>query len=107
MYYYKPETGSLWQVPVSGGDEQQLRDVVLWDSHFVPSDRGIYFVPPPDPEGRYTVRFYNSASGEIHQLTTLPARPGYALSTSPDGRYLLCTMQEQPGADLMLVESFQ
>ncbi|MCP5113134.1 MAG: hypothetical protein GY953_20075, partial [bacterium] len=83
------------------------RDVALWDGHFVPSDRGIYFVAPPDPEGSYPVRFYSFAGGNIYQVASLPARPGHALSTSPDGRYLLCTMREQSGADLMLVENFR
>ncbi len=98
---------SVWRVPVSGGEESQILDSISSRSHFFPSDRGVYYVAPADPEDGFPVRFLDLASGKIREITTLPNNPGWAISPSPDGKFLLYTRTEQAGSDLMLVENFQ
>jgi len=74
---------------------------------FAVTEKGIYFIPGPDSEHRYSVRFLDFAGGRSRPVLTLPAAPYPGLAVSPDGRTLLYTRLDRSGSDLMLVENFR
>ena len=105
-YLYFTKSRSLWRLPVSGGEEEQLAADVSWIS-FALSSTGVYFIRPGTPGGGDDIVFLNLAT----RKTTIVAkteRPTFViLSLSPDERYLLFTQVDQSGSDLMLVENFR
>ncbi|MCC6862128.1 MAG: PD40 domain-containing protein [Bryobacterales bacterium] len=111
LYYSRSGTeggvfSSVLRIPVEGGDETQVLDAAMFLS-FAVTEKGIYFIPGPDSEHRYSVRFLDFAGGRSRPVLTLPAAPHPGLAVSPDGRTLLYTRLDRSGSDLMLVENFR
>jgi hypothetical protein len=109
LYYAKFLSGltSLWRVPVDGGEEIPVLDSLNSVGQFAVVDRGIYYVPVPDAVARWSIQYFDFASGKIRQITELQGEPWWGLSVSPDGRFLLYTRRHQASSDLMLVENFR
>src|SRR5438128_1202651 len=89
VYYAKGmQTAGLWRVPVSGGDEEEVLDLLpagawkLW----VVTDRGIYFGSQTPPHRE--ICFYNFSTRKIAKLGSIGGEPpgGSSLALSPDGR---------------------
>ena len=96
----------MLKVPVQGGDETQVLEAVAFQGLAVTSE-GIYFIPGPDLEGRYSIQLSGFATGRTWPILTVNATPGGGLGVSRDGRTLLYTQIDQTGSDLMLVENFR
>ena len=107
VYYTKGfSESSLWKMPRDGGEETQVLEWVQ-QSFFAVFNEGIYFIPRPDSNGRYSLQFFNFATKRIRTITTIE-RPAFLyLSVSPDGRWILYSQINQSGSDLMLVENFR
>jgi hypothetical protein len=66
---------------------------------------GIYFVGQADRGMR--IQFLNFATGQVTPVAPVNKLPQTCLSVSPDGRFLLYSLREIAGSDLMLVENFR
>jgi Tol biopolymer transport system component len=115
VYYLKAfgQMSSLWRVPVDGGEEQQVLDAV-WARGFAVTERGIYFLKPPQgDEPFFSIRRLDPNTGEVEGVVSLeltlndPQRGvGAGFAVSPDQRSLLYVPSKST-SDLMLVESFR
>jgi Tol biopolymer transport system component/DNA-binding winged helix-turn-helix (wHTH) protein len=65
---------------------------------------GIYFVPVGLPD---TLRYYDFASRELHDVLRLQKDFSDGLSISPDGRYLLYSQIDDRNSDIMVVENYR
>jgi Tol biopolymer transport system component len=107
LYYTRSDsTPSLWKMPAGGGDETQVVPEVLLRA-FAIADHGIYFIPPPRPNGHSSVEFLSFSSGAIRTVLPLVGRTMWGLSVSPNNRFLIYTQLDQAGSDLMLMENFR
>ncbi len=106
LYYLKATAagnkGTLWKLPLEGGEEAQVLDSVFNDNYAV-VDRGIYFIPDSKP---FSVRFLSFDTRKSVTIARLPREPAFGFSVSPDGRSLLYSEWEAVRSDLMLVEKF-
>jgi len=94
LYYTKERgPGSIWQVPVTGGEERQVSDLLsvgYWRYWTVMND-GIYFVSPPEPD-RPAIKLYSFATHRVTRIGTIERDPLQGLpglTISPDGRSVL------------------
>ena len=107
IYYTKGfwRSSGLWKMPLSGGEESQVLPSIVWRGFSLVTD-GIYFIPEPGPDGKYSIRFLSFATGNVKTVAPMSGSPAEGLSVSPDVRFLLFTQQDEAGSDLMLVENF-
>ena len=68
---------------------------------------GIYFIPEPGADGKYSIQFLSFATGKVKTVAPMSSCPDEGLSVSPDGRFLLFSQFDEGGSDLMLVENFR
>jgi len=107
IYYIKGLwSGSLWNMPVSGGTENQVLPSVAMRALFLVNE-GIYFIPEPSTDGKPSIQFLSVATGKVKIVASMSAPPAEGLSVSPDGRSLLFSQVDEEGSDLMLVENFK
>jgi Tol biopolymer transport system component len=108
--YYKrgllEDSLALWKTPVSGGEESQVLPSVAWRAFTLVND-GIYFIPEPSADGKYSIHFLSFATGKVKTVAPIPGPPRWGLTVSRDGRYLLYTQIDEDSSDLMLVENFR
>jgi hypothetical protein len=93
-------------MPLSGGEESQVLPSVFRSAFSVVND-GIYFIPEPGADGKYSIQFLSFATGKVKTVVPIPGQVSYGLSVSPDGRSILYTQNDEAGSDLMLVENFR
>ena len=105
-FVYYERGASLRKVPVQGGEETQVLESVTFQN-FAVVNEGIYFIPGPDREGRYSIQFLDFATGKSWPILRLSGAAERGLAVAPDGRTLLYTQIDQTGSDLMLVENFR
>jgi serine/threonine protein kinase len=108
LYYIsgpKMWEGSLSKMPINGGEETEVLPSVFARAFSVVKD-GIYFVPKPGSDRKYSIQFLSFATGKVKTVTSVSRRPG-ELSLSPDGRFLLFSQLDEVRSDLMLVENFR
>jgi eukaryotic-like serine/threonine-protein kinase len=107
IYYTKGSfSGSLWKMPVSGGEESQVLPFVANRAFSLISD-GIYFIPASGADGRSSLQFLSFATGKVKTVAPISGSSGEGLSVSPDGRSILFSQFDEAGSDLMLVENFR
>jgi Tol biopolymer transport system component len=111
LYYTKGldlnPTG-IWQMPVTGGAEIRILDQVqqgYWDV----LEQGLYFLNPK-ASPRTTIEFFSFATAQRTQIAVVEkelvwAVPGFAVS--PDGRWILLSLNDQNESDIMLMENFR
>jgi Tol biopolymer transport system component len=108
VYYTKDQASSaLWKIPLSGGEESQVLPSVVARNFSLVND-GIYFIPGPGADGKYSIQFLSFATGKVKTVVPISGQLaiGTGLSLSPDGRSLLFSEFDEQG-DLMLVENFR
>jgi len=112
LYYTKGRgPGGIWQVPVTGGEERQvpeLLDAGYW-RYWAVLDEGIYFVAPV-ASARPAIKFFSFATRRVMQLGVLERDPLHGppgLTVSADGRWILYAQADQSISDIMLVENFR
>jgi hypothetical protein len=111
LYYTKPDASGLWKMPVEGGEESMVFDLIKPDywGYWAPVDDGVYFVNP-DAGPRPSIEFFDFATRRVAQVAILQkavdiSPPG--LAVSPDGRWLLCNQIDQSESDIVMVENFR
>jgi hypothetical protein len=96
----------LRRVPVDGGEETDvLPSITFYNFAVVPE--GVYFIPRPDAEGRYTIHFFSFTTRKTRAVVAVSGAVVPGLSVSPDGRSLLYGQIDEQRSDLMLVESLR
>jgi Tol biopolymer transport system component len=101
VYYYNANSGSLWRVPVDGGEETRVVESAT--AYFAVVKTGIYVIPTGEP----AVRLLDLTTKATHTVAVLDRPPYVGFTVSPDGRTLLFTQRDTMVADLMLVEHFR
>ena len=109
VYYSKRALfGSLWRVPAAGGDETLVVDERIgywnWDLW---SDRLVYLREEAGREPR--IEMFDPQTRRTATLAFLgpTSRPGFGLSVSPDGRWVLYSQTDQIISDIFMVENFR
>jgi Tol biopolymer transport system component len=110
VYWAKLGVAGIWRVPVEGGEESRVLDAST-ESLWILADQGIWFFDLTNPT-EAALKFYSFAAGKttLLRLFTKDTRIdtlSTALSVSPDGRWILYTLLDQAGSNLMLVENFR
>jgi hypothetical protein len=100
LYFVKPTgVGSLWKMPLAGGEEKQIADAIFRSNYAVTS-QGIYLMSGP------SVDLVHPETGE-RKMIVKTKTPDLGLAVSPDGRYVIWSQIDSIGSDLMLVEKFR
>ena len=109
IYYTKGVSEAamaLWRMPLSNGEESQVFPSVVWRG-FCLVDDGIYFIPEPGADGKYSIQFLSFVTGTVKSVAPIPRPSFFGMTVSPDRRHLLYTQFDEAGSDLMLVENFR
>ena len=99
----KPETASLWSLPVEGGTETPIVGQI-GARYFASVENGIYFFTK-QPSG--PLQFYNFRTRKTETIADLPGPLAWGLSISPDRRWILYARYQETGGDLWTVEHFR
>ena len=92
---------------MDGGEEVRVLDSFKSELGVVVND-GIYFINP-DAKGGVDMEFFDFATRKerriagLGKVSVLP----FCIAVSPDRRQFLYTLNDQTGADIMLVENFR
>ena len=111
LYYTKYGLPGLWKMPVAGGEETFVFDLIkpeFW-GYWALAEDGVYFLNP-DVKPRPAMQFFSFTTHRVTQIAVLqkdpdPGAPG--LAVSPDRRWLLCNQIDQSESDIVLVENFR
>jgi len=108
VYYIKrnDSTGELWKVPITGGEGSKVLPSVISRCYSLVNE-GIYFIPEPGPDRKFSVQFLRFATGKVRMVAMMSREPAEGLSVSPDSRFMLFSQFDQTNIDLMLVENFR
>jgi Tol biopolymer transport system component len=101
LYYSQTRNyGPVMRMPLAGGTAEPVIPDIRGLFYAVTS-QGIYF------QSIHTISFWDSASGQTHEVLT-PAKPmSIGLAVSPEGQSLLFTQVETDGADLYMIDGFR
>ena len=112
VYYAKFTEPGIWRVPVEGGEETLVLDLLqpgFW-GYWAVVEEGIYFLNA-EAKPRPAIEFFRFADGKTLRIAPLEKRPALwppGLAVSPDGRYILYVQIDQvTTSDIMLVENFR
>ena len=113
LYYAKMTDSGIWRMPVNGGDETLVADVIKpgrW-GYWALAAEGIYFVNLDSPRN-HTIDFFNFSTKKTKTIASLTEQfnteaADSALAVSPDGRWILYAQLDQAESDIMLVENFR
>jgi Tol biopolymer transport system component/DNA-binding winged helix-turn-helix (wHTH) protein len=104
LYYSKYESGGIWRLAVSGGEEQLTDALHVGDwGNFTVTEGGIYLVDSSTEPGP-TILYYNFQNRRTTPVVMLKQdarRWTSNLSSSPDGRTILYAQFECKGSILM------
>jgi hypothetical protein len=100
-------SGSIWSLPVAGGEERQVLSNVASDgTMYAVGKSGIYFIGKRPGAAVQQLALLSFASGEIRALADIARPVGLGIAVSPDEQLALYPQSDQMGSDLMLVENF-
>jgi Tol biopolymer transport system component/DNA-binding winged helix-turn-helix (wHTH) protein len=101
--------GCIWEVPVGGGEEQQVVDHGL-EGYWAVTNEGIFLLNSENKSGR-AIEFFSFASKHLTTIARFSKdthflwyAPGF--SVTEDGRWLLFAKMATAGSDLILIENF-
>lgn len=97
--YYSVTRNGIWRMPAEGGEARQVlpAEAVMATSSFTVTRRGVYTVGARPPgQDRYTIVFHPFDQGEARTLLTPNRPPAMFLAVSPDERWLLYTLADDP-----------
>jgi hypothetical protein len=106
VYHVKPDS-RLWRVSAEGGEEQPVLEPILSNSSFAVVPEGIYYTPAAPYLRAADILFYRFADGSVTTVWQSPDSAPNRFAISRDGRFLLFTLVEDVGNDLLMVETFR
>jgi Tol biopolymer transport system component len=107
LYFSRVKTGAVDEIrkmPVQGGAESDLGILTESWGNFDVTDRGIYFLSPPDP--RSSLMFFNFATGASTKLSSIEKRAAFGLTAAPDNSAVLYAQFDTEASELVLIENF-
>ncbi len=111
VYYAKFTEPGIWRVPVEGGEETLVLDLLqpgLW-GYWAVVEEGIYFLNA-EAKPRPAIEFFRFATRRATRVFVPEKEPWFGnpgLALSPDGRWILYAQVDQETSDIMLVENFR
>jgi hypothetical protein len=90
----------LRQMALGGGELKRITDLG-WLNAFDVAAKGVYFGT------KDSIEYLDLLTRKTTKLTAYAGELTWFFSVSPDERYLLYTLTERKGSDLMLVENFR
>jgi hypothetical protein len=110
--YFKGEGGSgygtLWRVPVEGGEKEEVLTPFTVRSPLVSREEGLYFIPAElGDDGLTPLNRLGPDTGTITEVARARFRGLMRFSLSPDRRFLLTTRPESIRTDILLVDEFR
>jgi hypothetical protein len=93
-------------MPADGGPEEVVLRSVNAHSRWCVGPSGLYFFERPSPDGRSGLLRYEFDSGQARRLAVVDESVGSGLTVSPDEKTVLFATNDQPQADLLMLESF-
>jgi Tol biopolymer transport system component/DNA-binding winged helix-turn-helix (wHTH) protein len=108
LYFAKARPAvDLWRIPVGGGVETKIADESSDATNFVVATKGIYFVVARKPRNTASIMFYDFSSRDTTELLDTGKHWSFGLSISPDERYLLYSVIDFLGSDLMMADGIR
>jgi Tol biopolymer transport system component len=102
LYFCKPDTSGVWEVPIDGGEELLVLDREVPSQRWFVAEGGLYFLAR-----KKSIQRFDLQSGEITTVMERE-RPVRDLAVSPCGEWIVWSEQAQrEEAELVLVENFQ
>jgi hypothetical protein len=96
---------------VEGGPAAKVLDSLSVQNNLIIVDSGIYFVPVRDASPGASIQFLSFANNQIKPVASfekpLDSSGLGGLAVSPDGGWLLFTLFDQNGRELMFVDNFR
>jgi Tol biopolymer transport system component len=108
--YYAKSPGSpwgIWRVPVDGGEEKLIVEGLNNPLNFAVADDGLFFTAQGDRPRTSTIDFFEFKTGKRTTLVKLNKPSWIGVALSQDQQYLLYSMVDSAGSNLMLVDKFQ
>lgn len=107
LYYSGPGKG-IWKMPPDGGAAIELlpRSALYQPLNFTLTARGIYAMGVRQPQG-FPVVFYPFDGGDPRTIETIGHIVHNFPGVSPDDRWLLYAMADDPTYEILLVENFR
>jgi eukaryotic-like serine/threonine-protein kinase len=108
LYYTKALfSTSLWKIPIEGGEASKVLEGLSQYQNVAIVDSGMYFVPNRNTTGDSSLQFLSFATNNISGIATFEKAPVSGLAVSPGGKWILYSLEQQSGSELMLVENFR
>ncbi len=106
LYYFKAG-GSIWRMPVEGGEETRILDKNIGYGSWRVLEKGICLIDEGATPAQ--IEFFDFATHRVKQIATLDKEKGLAGGpvVSPDGQWILFARVDQVESDIMLVENFR
>jgi Tol biopolymer transport system component/tRNA A-37 threonylcarbamoyl transferase component Bud32 len=106
--YYSASRKGLWKMPPDGGDATQVlpREALYGVLSFTLTPQGTYAIGKRGVE-EYPIVFYPFDAGKPRTIAVSSRPPYLNPAVSPDGRYLLYTIADDPVYEIMLVDNFR
>jgi Tol biopolymer transport system component len=108
LYYQRrtPAGWSLRRLTFRTGEDGEVLPLLV-ERAFEPAHDGIYYVPVPTTDRRFTIQFHDLRTGVSRPVTPILRPMTRRLSLAADGSSLLYSQLDRWGQDLMLVENFR
>jgi serine/threonine protein kinase len=109
ILYHLTEDGTIWSMPVEGGEPLRVLDGVPRFYAWSISEKGIYFLDRVSGSAR--IKFYDFATHSTREVTAVDLGPeapaGKMFRISPDGKWILYGRVDRVDSDIMLLENFR
>jgi dipeptidyl aminopeptidase/acylaminoacyl peptidase len=106
--YYAKNLGSqyaIWRVPVNGGEETPIVEGLNNALNFAVANDGLYFVT--GDRRTASIDFFEFKTGKRTTVVKLDKAPWIGVALSLDEQYLVYSVMDSAGRNLMLVDKFQ
>ena len=107
--YYNHRTADAWSLRRCNRDGSDDREMVrrIMNRAFAVGRNDIYFIPPPDRDGRSAILRLDLRNGETTTLTPIQKPHQRPVALSADGQFLLFSQYDQWGRDLVVLRNFR
>ena len=105
--YYAKGQDEVWRIPAAGGEETRLMAGLedVFHGRWAPVERGFYFVQRIGPNR--ALKFLDFDTGRTAEIMPLDKPWGiFALSVSPDRRFVLYSQIDSGAHDLFMIENY-